>query len=532
MASNQDASIMNQLLDSFRGSWPNLASAIGDYTFPPDSNPTPLLTTIASTSDSPEKIMFCSLLKCFDLKFGVLNRQISHQLATISELESNFKSMKGHISELDERLTLAHQDTLKAREIIETKNQQVESRLNDINTLNMRISKLNAHISSGNDEIFKLRTQIQNNIANSNIVSNEQAIRTPRRTTTDHDKFTGNHNNMEKRQLAYERWKTQVQQTIIVDKPCFPGEFEKISYITGQLTDKAWDSVQDGVQMMNKNPHHPAKWAWETSEELWSVLDGRYMLLDVTQTAKNKLDTLFQEKRAYGDFKVDFDHFAEKAKYDDRTKVDMLRKRLNIRITNVIDNQDARNLGQQEHIAKIQQTSSYSPRQDLTHSQDAIDAGDPMDLGRVKLTESDRKHKKDNHLCLTCGQKGHFAKDHHRKIDPIPMPARSINHPSVSGGNGRLQSRAYVPPISSQQKYPPHQNMQPWLTPHMYYNQAQYIPQHYSQGFQSDYLRPTAPARLRALDNTGSITDTYPEDKDSKDVVRAVGNQLKDKPLP
>lgn len=100
---------------------------------------------------------------------------------------------------------------------------------------------------------------------------------------------------MEKRQLVYERWKTQVQYTIIVDKPCFPGELEKISYITGQLTDKAWDSVQDGAQIMNKNHHHPKKWAWETSEELWSVLDGRYMLLDVTPTAKNKLYTLFRK---------------------------------------------------------------------------------------------------------------------------------------------------------------------------------------------------------------------------------------------
>ena len=86
---------------------------------------------------------------------------------------------------------------------------------------------------------------------------------------------------------------------------------------------------------MNKSPDNPQKWVWKTSEELWEILDGRYMLLDGTQTAKNKLDTLFQDKRAYGDFKVDFDHFAEKAKYDDGTKVDMPRKRLSKKIANV-----------------------------------------------------------------------------------------------------------------------------------------------------------------------------------------------------
>ena len=66
-------------------------------------------------------------------------------------------------------------------------------------------------------------------------------------------------------------------------------------------------------------------------------------LENITQTAKNKLDTLYHEKRAFGDFKgdfkVDFDHFVEKANYDDRTKVDLLRKQLNKKITSVIDNQ-------------------------------------------------------------------------------------------------------------------------------------------------------------------------------------------------
>ena len=278
---------------------------------------------------------------------------------------------------------------------------------------------------------------------------------------------------------------------------------------------------------MNKSPDNPQKWVWKTSEELWEILDGRYMLLDGTQTAKNKLDTLYQDKRAYGDFKVDFDYFAEKAKYDDRTKVDMLRKRLNKKIANVIDNQVnlpddddfngwsqminkiARNLGQQEHIAKIQQLSTNPPYQDLRPNQDPMDVGDPMDLSRIKLSESDRKYRKDNNLCMACGQKGHFAKDHHRKIDPIPMPRRSVNQLSPSGATGRPRNTLLDTTISTQHHYPPYQSMQSLPMPYMYYNPMASAPQGYSQGFQPNYTRTTVPVQLRALENNERITDVY-----------------------
>ena len=79
--------------------------------------------------------------------------------------------------------------------------------------------------------------------------------------------------------------------------------------------------------------------------------------------------TLFQDKHAYGDFKANFDHYTRKAKYDDRTKIDMFRKRLsrNAVISNQVklpalddwatwmemtDN-IARNQQQEEHVAKL-----------------------------------------------------------------------------------------------------------------------------------------------------------------------------------
>lgn len=138
--------------------------------------------------------------------------------------------------------------------------------------------------------------------------------------------------------MMYERWKTQMQQVLLIDEKCFPDCFHQISYITGQLTGKAWDAVQDGVRTMNFYIGDSKKWPWETSAILWQVLDNRYILLDSTLSAENALDTLSQDRRAYGGFKADFEYYAERAKYDDRTKVDMLRKRLNKKFSSVIDN--------------------------------------------------------------------------------------------------------------------------------------------------------------------------------------------------
>jgi hypothetical protein len=170
-----------------------------------------------------------------------------------------------------------------------------------------------------------------------------------------------------------------VEQILAVDADCFPKALDTLTFITSLLSGKAWDAVQDGVQKMNANSKDPKLWTWHDATDLWTALDRRYILLDSTQSAKNTLDTLYQEKRAYGDFKADFDHHADKAMLDDRSKVDMLRKRLNNAFTAVIDNQItlpaaddyagwsnvtdsiARNLQQKEHIAKLQNPTTPRP---------------------------------------------------------------------------------------------------------------------------------------------------------------------------
>lgn len=360
--------------------------------------------------------------------------------------------------------------------------------------------------------------------------------------------------------MTYESWKIQIHQVLLIDRDCFPAQFYRLSYITSQLSGKAWEAVKDGVERMNTYPNEPEKWHWKTTVELWQFLDKRYILLDTTQTAKNALDTLFQEKRSFGDFKADFDHLVERAKYDDRTKVDLLRKRLNRRITSVIDNQVnlpavddytgwsdmvnniARNIQQQEHIVKLQ-TPSYPTRQnELPVNQSSpdvspSDAGDPMDLGRIKLSSAERKFRMENGLCIACGQTGHAAKDHHRKFNPLPMPKRpATSWPPREGQN-------YHQPATLAPNFPYNKNStikpQSLPMPMIYYPPMQYLPQFHSQLPYSFPQTPQPPhsqapthSRLRAIDDNHEFEGNY-QSENSVNIKQTYENteQLKDQPL-
>lgn len=66
-----------------------------------DSNPTSFLFYIASTTNTPPKNMFCSLLKCFDSKIGELKDQVAFINTNISELNSAFVYACGKVSKLE-----------------------------------------------------------------------------------------------------------------------------------------------------------------------------------------------------------------------------------------------------------------------------------------------------------------------------------------------------------------------------------------------------------------------------------------------
>ena len=67
-----------------------------------------------------------------------------------------------------------------------------------------------------------------------------------------------------------------------------------------------------------------------------------------------------------------------------------------------------------------------------------------MDLSRVKLSGTERKFRMDNGLCVACGEKGHTSKDHHRKINPIPIPKRPSSFSSNRNFPGQVKNQQNI----------------------------------------------------------------------------------------
>ncbi|EAQ82860.1 hypothetical protein CHGG_11115 [Chaetomium globosum CBS 148.51] len=404
-----------QLRKALLQHWPLLTTAILSETFPTDASPGPFIQS-AIAQDGPDKARFVAIFDCLErnAKETTLHRdQIQSELTKrVEEYEADLVRATRRISDFDQVIATQTEELLETRA--------------KITGLNAEITRLNSCVTQHNERISTLqdeKTELQTRLAQAT-TANGPPIHfgtTPkaRRTTTNPDKFTAGQQDTAKRQSAYERWKTQVEQILVVDAECFPKALDILTFITSLLGGKAWDAVQDGVQTMNANPKNSQLWTWQNLAALWEALDKRYMLLDSTQSAKNMLDTLHQGNRAYGDFKADFDHYADKARLDSRSKVDMLRKRLNGAFTAVIDNQItlpaaddyagwtnvtdniARNLQQKEHITKLRNIAK--PHLEA-HAQDrvapAVDAGDPMELDRIRISDAERRRRTDNDLCL------------------------------------------------------------------------------------------------------------------------------------
>ncbi|POS83369.1 hypothetical protein EPUL_004014 [Erysiphe pulchra] len=305
--SQEHASVsMENLFEAFDRTWPNISNVINSYIFPEGIDPSLLVQRIATKSESPEKQMFCMLLNCFEYQFGVLNEKILSQEGEISELDSRLTRARSQINDLHNTVSLNKRQIENLEESAKNNMFLVQDCLKDINDLNSKIFALNTQhslenerVAQLNEKIFRLQeensllfsraTRAENTLGeNKNTVTSQK----PRRSRSDPEKFNAGQQSTEKRQMD---------------------DFHRISFVTSLLSGKAWDAVQDGVKRMNNNPLNPDSWFWKTPALLWQILDNRYILLDSTQSAKNELDTIFQDKRPYGDFKADFDHYAAKA---------------------------------------------------------------------------------------------------------------------------------------------------------------------------------------------------------------------------
>jgi len=74
---------------------------------------------------------------------------------------------------------------------------------------------------------------------------------------------------------------------------------DEVLYILDMLIDKAYNYVKHGLNILRIYLNNPSKWAFSNRESMFAYIKKHYKTIDITQAAKNKLDTLNQGKRNY-----------------------------------------------------------------------------------------------------------------------------------------------------------------------------------------------------------------------------------------
>src|SRR5438045_7162977 len=134
------------------------------------------------------------------------------------------------------------------------------------------------------------------------------------------------------RQEKFEIWETKIQGVFKRDAECFKTPMDKILYMSDMLTDKAFDYVKHGLDMLCLNPSDPSKWIFSNQESMMEHMQKHYKTIDTTQVAKNKLDTLTQGKRNYWSWKAELDEIMIKANKTEEKKVDLHKKHVSNKI--------------------------------------------------------------------------------------------------------------------------------------------------------------------------------------------------------
>ena len=262
-----------------------------------------------------------------------------------------------------------------------------------------------------------------------------------RRKSKDPPAFDGKGSPIE-RQEKFEIWETKIRNVFQRDADYFQTPLDRVLYMSEMLSDKAYDYVKHGLDMLNQND--PSKRVFSDQESMLEHMRKHYKTIDTTQVAKNKLDTLIQGERNYWSWKAELDELMLKAHKTDEQKVDLLKKNVSpgmkalvLGLPSRIGTADykgwseqmdvfAHNLQDHAHQAKLNNPKpggnrSHQPNDNATT---LTPVGEPMDLDRI--SDNERKRRVDNRLCLACGQPGHWKEAHDptKTANPIPMPAR------------------------------------------------------------------------------------------------------------
>ena len=224
----------------------------------------------------------------------------------------------------------------------------------------------------------------------------------------------------------FTRFMTKLTLIFNADPSRYQRDAAKIAYAASYLSGSAADWFEPHL---DKNT---GKVNFDTYIDFAQALKNAYDDPDARTTAERKLHALRQNDKDCSTYHAEFATYATTLNYDDRTKISFFVNGANhglqtalsyqastpetfdefIKLCIMLDNK-ARLL----KAPKRPTTVTSAPTSSSSTASGT--APGPMDLSRIDrtskkrgpLTEAQRRHRLDNHLCLYCGSEGHYASD-------------------------------------------------------------------------------------------------------------------------
>jgi hypothetical protein len=296
----------------------------------------------------------------------------------------------------------------------------------------------------------------------------------PRRITVDPEKFSGSDKDIAVRQQKYVNWRSQINRCFVVDSEVFDTELRRIQFISGLLTDDAYDVNRDFFDTITENPHNPERWHWQSAKAVFQDLNTQYQTMDLSLKASQDFDNLYMTNKPFQNFVADFNRLASKCGKTPEQKVEALRKKVSQELSDALailvigrpaktdfDGwsrlcQDVYNsLEEQKHIDRLRNNrpGSQNPNR-AAQNQSARgaqnnptpDAGDPMVLDAARPRPT-RNQCREHNLCFYCKKPGHTVSncEEKKRADArwgqpgMAPPQEQTASPQFGYGRGRGQ---------------------------------------------------------------------------------------------
>lgn len=240
-----------------------------------------------------------------------------------------------HAFSQDETGAFAHQEYKIAYSLLQLTNQAIVSAKYQFEAARDELNHVRGQLGNELDHVRgQLATAQKQNVAEEALKGIQQLLQqeqAPLRSSTaprksvmkDPERFTGADKDSLKRHEAFSNWRSKIRLRWELDSHDFPTEFSKTLHGAGLLDGRASQGVESEVQTILSNRDDPSRWPWATGDAFIAALERKYDTLDVKQAARRSLETLQQEGdfALYADFITEFQQLADRAKWDDNTRV-------------------------------------------------------------------------------------------------------------------------------------------------------------------------------------------------------------------